>query len=378
MARGASIKVLRTTRANLNTQAAANGLIAGEPYLITDEGRIAVALTTSTYETCAKASEIGAQSGMRDLIINGDGRISQRTYSTVADDAYWCDQHYVLTQTAAITPTILADVADGLPSMMRLSQSQATAQRMGNAQIIESRNCKRYRGKTRTLAGKLRCSSSQPIRFAILEWTGTADAVVSDVVNSWTNGTFTAGQFFNSTTLTVRAVGVVTPAANTVTDWSLVATLGSSFNNLILVYWTEGTAAQNVTLDMAWEFLPGDVSGEARLQSQRDYGTELRLCRRYARVITLGGSANRSGFRIYGYSPSAGGQVLGTWTWDEVMWTDPTPSILGTWAVTNASQPAFGAVSRTGMEMYVFATAAGMADAYQNSSDDGISLLAEL
>lgn len=49
----------RGTRAELNTAAAANQLSAGEVYLITDENRLAVGLTTSTYETYAKASEAG-------------------------------------------------------------------------------------------------------------------------------------------------------------------------------------------------------------------------------------------------------------------------------------------------------------------------------
>lgn len=58
MARNVAIKILRTTRANLNTQAGSGNLLVGEPYLITDEGRIAVALTTSTYEEFVKASEL--------------------------------------------------------------------------------------------------------------------------------------------------------------------------------------------------------------------------------------------------------------------------------------------------------------------------------
>ena len=49
MARGQPIKVLRTTRANLDSQASAAGLLVGEPYLITDENRLAVGLTTGTY-----------------------------------------------------------------------------------------------------------------------------------------------------------------------------------------------------------------------------------------------------------------------------------------------------------------------------------------
>jgi hypothetical protein len=51
------IKFKRGTRAQLDAAAAANALDAGEPYLITDEGRIAIGLSASTYEVFAKVSE---------------------------------------------------------------------------------------------------------------------------------------------------------------------------------------------------------------------------------------------------------------------------------------------------------------------------------
>lgn len=47
----------RGTRSNLNTLATANGLNAGEVYLITDENRIAIGTSINTYETYAKQSE---------------------------------------------------------------------------------------------------------------------------------------------------------------------------------------------------------------------------------------------------------------------------------------------------------------------------------
>lgn len=49
-----SLKIKRGTRAQLNAAAAAGGLKAGEPYLITDENRIAIGLSTTGYETFAK------------------------------------------------------------------------------------------------------------------------------------------------------------------------------------------------------------------------------------------------------------------------------------------------------------------------------------
>ena len=46
----------RGTRANLNTLATANGISAGEVYLITNENKIAIGLSSSTYEAFAKES----------------------------------------------------------------------------------------------------------------------------------------------------------------------------------------------------------------------------------------------------------------------------------------------------------------------------------
>lgn len=219
--------------------------------------------------------------GFRNRLINGTGVINQRVYTTAADDVYWCDRHYVLTQTAAITPVIQTNIGTVYPTIMRLTQTQSSAQRMGNAQIIETLNCQDLHAKTVTLLGKLRCSSAQAIRYAVLEWTGTADTVTSDVVNNWTSGSFSAGNFFNSTTLNVLAVGSVTPVANTFTDFLITAVVGLGATNLITFIWTEGTAAQNVTLDHVWELLPGDFTGQVYPLSMRSVGEEQALCDRY-------------------------------------------------------------------------------------------------
>lgn len=55
-----SIQHKRGTRAALNTLASSSGLKPGEVYLISDEGRIAIATTASTYVAYAKESELSA------------------------------------------------------------------------------------------------------------------------------------------------------------------------------------------------------------------------------------------------------------------------------------------------------------------------------
>lgn len=215
-----------------------------------------------------------------DRLLNPDGGICQRGFAATADDTYFADRWFILSQTNTVTPSALSLPEDGFPYGVRITQSQAVAQRFGFAQIVEGKNCIDMRGGTGTLAARIRISTSQAIRYAILGWTGTEDAVTSDVVNDWTDSNFTAGGFFNSTTLSVLATGSMTPGAN---EWTtlddLVAELGSSFKNLIVMVWTQGTAAQNFTLDFDWVQLEkGSSSSDF---ARRPFTLELALCQRY-------------------------------------------------------------------------------------------------
>lgn len=62
-----TLQIRRGTRAQLAMLAAQAGLTVGEPFLITDEARIAVALTTGTYSSMAKLSEAGGGGGASAL-----------------------------------------------------------------------------------------------------------------------------------------------------------------------------------------------------------------------------------------------------------------------------------------------------------------------
>jgi hypothetical protein len=59
MARKLAVQILRTTRANLETQKTASGLLAGEPYLITDENRLAIGTDVDTYMTIPNETDLG-------------------------------------------------------------------------------------------------------------------------------------------------------------------------------------------------------------------------------------------------------------------------------------------------------------------------------
>jgi hypothetical protein len=222
----------------------------------------------------------GLPSPGANRLINAGFAINQRGLASNADDTYCFDRWYVLTQSGAIAASALSDPESGRPTGIRLTQSQASAQRIGLAQIVEAANIKDLRDRAVAMTARVRCSASQAIRVAILEWAGTADSVTSDVVNDWTDSSFTAGHFFLGSNLNVIAVGATTPAAATWTDMdALAGVFGASLNNAIVIVWSEGTLAQNATLDLDQVQLePGALCSPFRRPAM---GDELACCLRY-------------------------------------------------------------------------------------------------
>lgn len=211
-----------------------------------------------------------------NFLINPEGSINQRAPASNADDTYGHDRWYALTQSNAIAVSTQTDVSNGVPYLMRLTQSNAAAQRMGYAQIVENLNCEHLRGNDVILSGIVRLSTAANVRFAILEWTGTADSPTSDVVNDWASTNYTAANFFIGANLTVTAVGSIACLANTLTEFSLEGTLGSSLNNIVVFIWTEGEVAQNVTLDLRADIRIGTQANFSRRSAQEEFAECLR------------------------------------------------------------------------------------------------------
>lgn len=133
------------------------------------------------------------------------------------------------------------------PYVLRLTAGNTTT-RSGMNQILEYRDTYELRGKAVKLALTAKAnrnagSGNIDLRYAILEWTGTADSPTSDVVNDWTSSTYTGGNFFISTTTNVLAVGQTSFVHGTAAQATLDATVGSSANNLIVIFWTEDLQA---------------------------------------------------------------------------------------------------------------------------------------
>lgn len=206
-------------------------------------------------------------------IINGGFSINQRLATSVADDTYCLDRWYVLTETGNVTVSQQTDQENGTPYNIRLTQPDASPKRIGLAQIIEARDCKDLRGKVAALGLRIRNSTGGQINYAILEWSGTADSVTSDVISAWAASPTYIGS------ITERVKGTVTPAANTWTDaTAITGTINAATNNLIVFIWTNGTFVQNATLDIGRVQLE---EGSSTAFKSRLFEQELSLCQRF-------------------------------------------------------------------------------------------------
>lgn len=184
-----------------------------------------------------------------NLLDNPDGQFNQRLPASNADATFGHDRWKAYTESGAIAVSTIADAENGTPFLFRLTQSQAAAQRMAYGQALTASRSKLMRGKTLALSGRLRSSVALTVRYAVLGWTGAADAVAVDLVNNWGSATYSAGNFFVAS-LDVIASGSIALAANTLTDLpAAVGAAGGAINNLIVIVWTDAAAAQNVTLD---------------------------------------------------------------------------------------------------------------------------------
>lgn len=95
------IKVKRGTLTQLNTAGTNNQLIQGEPYLITDEGRLAIGLTSATYAAFAKTTEVQPLDGDLTAIaaLSGTTGLLRKT----AANTYVLDTAAYLTGNQTIT-----------------------------------------------------------------------------------------------------------------------------------------------------------------------------------------------------------------------------------------------------------------------------------
>lgn len=182
---------------------------------------------------------------------NAEFRFYQRqvplTLTNRQDDQYGPDRWNILTSGGAVNVQTKRIDLDPVPALYRTKsagqfrQADATPRQYGTVQILEGSHVRELRGKqvTFSLVAATDGTEVPSIRMAIVEWTGTEDVVTSDIVSSWAaSPTLVANASY------AAASGDLSLDSDFV-EYSVTATLSSSFTNLILFVWTPNSEAQN-------------------------------------------------------------------------------------------------------------------------------------
>lgn len=202
-----------------------------------------------------------------------------------ADGAYGSTCWYTLSSSAL---TQVAQITGTTARYGLKLTADSAGDRSGACQVLCKDLTHTLRGKTVIAQARVkRSTASKTVRIALVEWTGTADAPTKDIVNSWSNGTFTAGNFFTSTTVTVIGTGTSgSMAADTWTAVSVSGTVSASANNLYVLIWTEDTMAGSSTMSIE---CPGLYEGSTVQTWAEGPTNELTNPERYGIALTRAG-----------------------------------------------------------------------------------------
>lgn len=217
-----------------------------------------------------------------NIVINGDGIVSQRTIGTaINDDTYAWDRWVVLSDgNGVVTPTQeTSDVPTGARAAMKLTVAVAN-KKFGLLQIVEGKNCKQVIDDVASLSLAAKASGIANLRIAILSWDGTEDAVTSDVVSTWnaagTDPTLVANWTYENTPANLTLSG---SWASTFTAENISIDTTSTKQVAVFIWIDDTDAAVSDTLfisDVALEH-SGVITGFER----RDIVEEYAMCRRY-------------------------------------------------------------------------------------------------
>ena len=258
------IKVKRGTLTQLDTAATGNLLIQGEPYLITDQGRLAIGLTSGTYAAFAKTTEVQPLDGDLTAIagLSGTTGFLKKT----AADTYVLDTSTYLTAESDTLTTVLG----------RGATTTTAASFFGGISVNQagSTNGVTFAGST-SGSSKLQASAVAGTTTFTLPTTSGTLALAADIptVN---NGTFAVSIGVAATTGSALAWGTTTGfSANTNTNSTYDLRIGPSISALATLMSTagagfirRGASADTYTIDTNTYLtgnqsisLTGDITG---------------------------------------------------------------------------------------------------------------------
>jgi len=280
----------------LATSASADATIDSFWVDVLDDSTLADSIV-SLGGAAAIINALGADSLTRkNFILNGDGRIAQRTTTFTAastpannDDTPLLDRWFLLSdgndvvdmsQDTSVRP-------DGAYSSIKLLVATAN-KKFGIFQPLEARDAASLRGKNVTLSFQARTTTGaviENIRAAVVSWNGTADSITSDIISAWaaegTNPTLATNWTVENTATNI-AVTADAFATHSITNISVDT---SGMTNLGVFIWVDDTdAAVNDVLNIARVKL--EIGSNATEYNPDLYQEELEKCQRFCYVLS--------------------------------------------------------------------------------------------
>lgn len=315
-----------------------------------------------------------------NLIINGEFNIFQRgtSFTSVTtpannDDTYLADRWILLGDgNDSVDVTQQADAPTGMKNSIRLDVETAN-KKFGILQIIENLNCRQIIGGTASVSFYCKTAGSgklNNVKVAVLSWSSTSDAPVSDIVSNWGANNVTPTWAANWTSEN-------TPAnVNPTTSWAQYKVEGiaidtASCANVAVFIWSDVT--DNTVGDFL--YITGvKLENNATMTpyKSRPYQQELKLCQRYYEVIAFISNS----YGMVAYSVSIG--ISFSDIFSTVKFAIPTATIKGTWGCSRCTQPSVIAISNNCFRIGAYSTATGDMYFLTDSADDGITAESEL
>ena len=229
-----------------------------------------------------------------NLLCNGNFRLAERqatpsTLTNYADRAFSADRWIQLQQLdnvqyARNSGTVGSiTLPTGSTYWAQLKQTNASTNKWGFLQQLPNHMTAPLQGAQVRFQCQVASTDTNSVRLAIVQWTGTADAMTRDIVNDWTSTTYTTGNFFTSTTLSVTVSSATVLTANTWTNVSLEAAVGSTTTNIAVFIWNSTGSAQNTSLGIAQAMLTRAyvTTTASSMLPFKENSQDLDLCRRY-------------------------------------------------------------------------------------------------
>ncbi len=215
-----------------------------------------------------------------NLLINPGFNIWQRgttfdasTTPANNDDTYLADRWVLISDGNDIV-----DVTQDTDGLLKATV-QTINKQFGFVQIVEAADCNDIISSIASMSVRAKATGLATLRIAVLSWTGTEDAVTSDVVATWAGGGAEPTWATNWTREGALSDLTLGASFATVKAEALDIDTASAKQVAVVLYLDDTDGAVSDTLNIEWVKL--EVGGIVTPFRRRSFGEELAACQRY-------------------------------------------------------------------------------------------------